>query len=86
MFSGAPGPHAVSQGVLEIWSLLVEGIGASPKHDHPLPPWSALSAAEARFGGTRNKIAWWTSLVPGKNWLATMYALVLMCGLIKVQW
>ena len=41
------------------------GIGASPKHDQPLPSLSALSAAAARFGGTRKRIEWWISLLPG---------------------
>ena len=67
-----PGDQALSQGVLEIWPSPVLGMGVSPKHDHPLPPTLAASAAEARLGGTRNKMAWWSSALPGKKWLETM--------------
>jgi hypothetical protein len=47
-------------------------MGVSPKHDHPWLFTLAASAAAARFGGTRNKMEWWSSALPGKNWLEMM--------------
>ena len=65
----APGAQELSQGVFEIWARPVLGRGASPKHVQPLPPLALLSrsAAAASDGGTRKKMAWWSSALPGKN-------------------
>ena len=81
-----PGAQALSHGVLEIWSSPVLGMGVSPKQVHPFPPTLSASAVAARSGGTRNKMAWWSSTLPGKNWLEMMYEFCLTCGFITVQW
>ena len=66
-----PGAQAVSQGVFEIWASPVPGRAVSPKHVQPLPPSSAAGPL-GQSGGTRNRMAWWTSTLFGKKWLATM--------------
>ena len=73
MSSPCPGAQALSQGVLEIWSRPVFGSGVSPKHDHPLLSDVVGLGFGGQGGGTRKKMAWWSSGLPGKNWLEMMY-------------
>ena len=64
-----PGAQAVSHGVFDTWANEVSGRGDSPKQVQPWLLPSSASAALARLGGTRNKMAWWTSeLLPSLGW------------------
>ena len=67
MFSGAPGPQAVSQGVFEIWSRTRARDRGLAEARPPFPASSARSAAAARSGGTRNRIEWWISSAARKE-------------------
>ena len=97
----APGAHAVSQGVLEIWvsrwcapppvvvaAVLTGGESGradSPKQVHPFPPLSSARAVAARLGGIRNRMAWWTSMLFGTQLAETMNEFLVMCGFTSVQ-
>ncbi len=58
----------------------------SPKQVQPFPFWSSASALAARFGGTRKRMAWWTSMLWGKNWLDVIMASSVTWGSTSVQW
>src|ERR1700722_17617384 len=83
-----PGAHTLRKGVLKKAASDALGSDGAPKHVHPLPPVAALAAIAWAVwaGGTRASTAWWTSGLPGRNWLETTYEFFAMCGLTKVQW
>ncbi len=81
-----PGAQADNHGVSPRAASEAPGSAVSPKQVQPFPPASAASACAANAGGTRNKMAWCTSTLFGKNWLETMKEFVVTFGLTSVQW
>src|SRR5580698_4407953 len=83
-----PGAHTLRKGVLRKAARFAFGSEGAPKHVQPLPPEAALAARAAAVwaGGTKASTAWWTSALPGWNWLEMTYEFLVMCGLTKLQW
>src|SRR5580693_9920719 len=77
-----PGAHTLRKGVLKKAASDALGSDGAPKHVHPLPPVEALAAMAwaVSSGGTRASTAWWTSELPGRNWLDTTYEFFVMFG------
>jgi len=73
--AGSPSPWAVRRPVargplaqerrLQEWASVVPGSAASPKQVQLVPMAWCLRAWAATFGGTRNRAAWWSSMLPG---------------------
>src|ERR1700691_5767572 len=82
-----PGAHTLRKGVLKKAASDASRSDGAPKHVHPLPAVAALAAMAwaVMDGGTRESTAWWTSGLPGRNWLEMTYEFFVMCGLTKLQ-
>src|SRR5579864_1912458 len=83
-----PGAHTLRNGVVRSCANDAPGRDGAPKHVHPVPPVAALSrvAVAASDGGTSERTAWWTSGLPGLNWLEMTNESRVTWGLRREQW